>query len=409
MNTETSDVHDFAFAADGKINDDYLNVGEYLNDEDRAIITKVRNFVDTEVRPVINEYWEKADFPYHLIPKFAELNVAGMTIQGYGSPGMTPLQAGLVATELSRGDGSFNTFNAVHTGLAMGSINLHGSEEQKQRWLPAMARLEKLGAFALTEPDHGSDSVHLETSARLEGDEYVLNGSKRWIGLGHVADLVIVWARDTETDKVGAFVVEKDENGNYPQGYSAEAIPGKIAKRAIQQAAIEMKEVRIPATNRLANAKGFRAVSSVLLRTRSNVAWEALGHASASYEHAVEYTMNRKQFGKPLANFQLVQNKLSKMLADLTAMQLMNVRCGQLQNEGRLSQHQASLQKMFVADKARDLCRDARDLMGGNGLLLENHVARHLTDMEVVHTYEGTDFIQSLIIGRDITGLNAME
>lgn len=369
---------------------------------------RVRGFVDQEVLPIINRYWEEADFPYELLPRFGGLGIIGTLVQGHGAAGLTPLQAGLVAMELSRGDGSINTFNAVHSGLAMGCIDLHGSEEQKRRWLPAMARLDKLGAFALTEPDHGSDSVHLETSARQEGDHYVLNGSKRWIGLGHVADLVIVWARDMADDKVKAFVVEKDAAGNYPDGYDARAIEGKIAKRAIQQADIRLSDVRVPASNRLERAHGFRAVSAVLSRTRSTVAWEALGHALACYEHAVEYTMGRQQFGQPLAHFQLVQNKLATMLADLTAMLQMNVRCGQLQNEGRLTQQQASLQKMFVCDRARNLCRDARDLMGGNGLLLENHVARHLTDMEVVHTYEGTDFIQSLIVGREITGFNAI-
>lgn len=396
------------FAAAEGINSDYLALSELLSEVDRELVARVRDFVDTKARPVINEYWEKADFPYELIPEIAKLGIIGTTIQGYGAPALTPLQAGLVAMELSRGDGSLNTFNAVHSGLAMGTINLHASEEQKQRWLPDMVALRKLGAFALTEPEHGSDSVYLETSARRDGDEYVLNGSKRWIGLGHVADLVIVWARDTETGKVGAFVVEKDAAGNYPEGYRAEAIEGKIAKRAIQQAAIELTEVRIPVANRLENARGFRAVSQVLLRTRSSVAWEALGHAAACYEHAVEYTTGRTQFGQPLANFQLVQRQLAKMLADLTAMQLTNLRCGQLQNEGRLTQQRASLQKMFVSDAARELCRSARDLMGGNGLLLENHVARHVTDMEVVHTYEGTDFIQSLILGRDISGHDAM-
>ncbi|MHA2790142.1 acyl-CoA dehydrogenase family protein [Corynebacterium sp. S7] len=387
---------------------DFLDTESMLSDDDHALVTRVRNFVDTEVTPIINEYWEKADFPYQLIPKFRELGIVGTTIQGYGAPGLTPLQAGLVARELSRGDGSINTFNAVHSGLAMGSIYLHGSEEQKQRWLPAMANLDKLGAFALTEPDHGSDTVLLETTARLDGDHYVLNGHKRWIGLGHVADLVIVWARDEANGRIAAFVVEKDAEGHYPDGYEAEAITGKIAKRAIQQADFTMTNVRVPKDNKLEGAIGFGAVSKVLLRTRSLVAWEALGHAWAAFDYAAEYTANRKQFDKPINNFQLVQNKLATMLADLAAMQLMCIRCGVLQNAGELSAERSSIQKMFVSEKSRNLCRDARDLMGGNGLLLENHVARHLTDMEVVHTYEGTHFIQSLIVGRSITGVNAI-
>lgn len=387
------------------VNSDFYVVDDFMNDDDRAIASRVRAFVDERVTPIINEYWEKADFPYELIPHFRELGIIGTAIEGYGSAGLTRLQTGLVAMELARGDGSINTFNAVHSGLAMGTVNLLGSDEQKQRWLPAMARLEKLGAFGLTEPDHGSDSVALETSARLDGDHYVLNGSKRWIGLGHVAELVIIWARDVEDGKVKAFMVEKDAQGNYPEGYSAEAIQGKIAKRAIQQAQIELVDVRVPTANKLALSKGFRDVSAVLNRTRATVAWEALGHAQASYEIAVAYAHERVQFGKPIAHYQLIQNKLANMLADLTAMQLMMFRSATLQDEGRLSNEQASLAKLFCCQKGRQLCRDARDILGGNGLLLERHVARHLTDMEVLHTYEGTDFMQSLIVGREITGV----
>ena len=367
----------------------------------------MRAFVEEDVTPIINEYWEKADFPYQLIPKFAELGIIGTAIEGYGCPGLTRLQTGLVAMELSRGDGSINTFNAVHSGLAMGTINLLGSDQQKQRWLPSMASLRKLGAFALTEPEHGSDSVALETSARKEGDEYVLNGAKRWIGLGHVADLVIIWARDTGDHKVKAFVLEKNTDGSYPPGYRAQAITGKMAKRAIQQAEIDIQDLRIPAKNLLAKSTSFRDVGAVLNKTRSTVAWESLGHATAAYEMAVAYARDRIQFGKPIASYQLVQNKLATMLADLTAMQLICFRTAALQDEGRLSNEQASLAKMFTGDKARTLCRDARDIFGGNGILLENHVARHLTDMEVVHTYEGTGSIQSLILGREITGISA--
>jgi glutaryl-CoA dehydrogenase len=389
------------------VNSDYYGVADYLNDADRALIARVRTFVDTEVTPVINEYWEKADFPYHLLPKIAELGIVGTAVTGYGAPGLTRLQAGLVAMELSRGDGSVNTLNAVQSGLVMGSINMFADEAQKQRWLPDLAALRKLGAFALTEPEHGSDSVALETVAVPDGEDYLLTGAKRWIGLGHVADIVIVWARDTADGKVKAFVVEKGADGAYPDGYSAEAITGKIAKRAIQQAHIVLENVRVPAGNRLAKSSSFRDVSAVLNTTRSTVAWEALGHAVAAYEIAVRYAHERVQFGKPIESYQLVQNRLANMLADLTAMQLICFRTAALQDEGRLTNEQASLAKLFTGQKSRALCRDARDLLGGNGLLLENHVARHLTDMEVVHTYEGTDFIQSLIIGRDITGVSA--
>jgi glutaryl-CoA dehydrogenase len=390
-----------------EINTDFYEINDYLSDDDRAIAARVREFVDTKVSPIINDYWEKADFPYELLPEIAKLGIVGTSIEGYGCPGFTRLQTGLVAMELSRGDGSINTLNAVQSGLVMGSINLLGDEEQKKRWLPRLATLDLLGAFALTEPDHGSDSVALETTARREGDSYIIDGAKKWIGLGHVADVVIIWARDTEDNKVKAFVMERGADGNYPDGYRAEAIQGKIGKRAIQQAQIDITGLRIPAENKLAHSRSFRDVSAILNKTRTTVAWEALGHALAAYEITARYIHERVQFGKPIASFQLVQNKLANMLADLTAMQLLCFRTGALQDKGTLTNEQASLAKMFTGQKARQLCRDARDLLGGNGLLLENHVARHLTDMEVVHTYEGTDFIQSLIIGREITGISA--
>jgi glutaryl-CoA dehydrogenase len=389
------------------IDTDFYLMNDELSDDDRALVARVRGFVEGEVLPAINDAWEMADFPYQILPALGRLGIVGTAIQGYGCPGLSRLQTGLVAMELSRGDGSVNTVNAVQSGLVMGTISLLGDDDQKQRWLPSLARLDLLGAFALTEPEHGSDSVALETRAHRVGDHYVIDGHKRWIGLGHVADVVVIWARDTSDGKVKAFVLEKDGEGRYPDGYDATAITGKIGKRAIQQADIVLAGVRVPAQNKLANSTSFRDVSAVLNRTRITVAWEALGHAVAAYELAVAYTQERVQFGRPIASYQLVQNRLANMLADLTAMQLMCFRSGALQDRGLLTNEQASLAKMFTGQKARALCRDARDLLGGNGLLLENHIARHLTDMEVVHTYEGTDSIQSLIVGRGITGIAA--
>lgn len=390
------------------VNLDFYDWDKTLSEEDIDLVNRIRSFVQEDVLPIINESWEKADFPYdELIPGFQKLGIMGTSVKGYGSAGLTRLQTGLVARELARGDGSVNTANAVLSGLVVGTLDLLGSETQKEKWIPSITSLEKLGAFALTEPDHGSDSVALETQAELDGDFYVLNGSKRWIGLGHVADIVIVWARDTADNKVKAFIVEKDADGNYPAGYEASAIPGKIAKRAIQQADIRINNVRIPKENLLYKSRGFRDVNAVLNKTRSTVAWEALGHAEACFEIAVEYVSNRKQFGEPLAHRQLVQNALANMYADLTAMQSLLFRSAELQDANDFSNEQASVAKMFCCDKGREICRKARDLMGGNGLLLENHVARHLTDMEVLHTYEGTDFIQSLLIGREITSISA--
>ena len=385
---------------------DYYLLEELLTDEEREIRDKVRAFADREVIPIINDYWDKAQFPFELIPKVAELGIAGTTIQGYGCPGMSHVAAMLVAAEMTRGDGSINTFFGVHSGLAMGTIDICGSEEQKERWLPQMARLEKIGAWGLTEAKHGSDSVRLETSARKEGDEYVLNGEKRWIGNATFADLIIIWARDEADEQVKGFVVEKGAEG-YPEGYSTELITGKMGKRAVWQPNIYLDNVRVPAENKLEGANSFKDTNKVLTATRGGVAWEAVGHAVASYEAALTYTKEREQFGKPIASFQIIQNKLANMLAEITSMQLICYRLAKLQEQGKMTGPMASLAKMNNARKAREVCAEARDCMGGNGVLLEYHVARHLSDVEIVYTYEGTDTIQSLIVGRDITGIGA--
>ncbi|MDO2934228.1 acyl-CoA dehydrogenase family protein [Paeniglutamicibacter sulfureus] len=382
-------------------------VDDFLSEDERIIRKKVRNFVETDLLPVINDYWDRAEFPFSLVPGIAALGIIGTTIEGYGCPGMSRLAAGMVAMEMARGDGSINTFIGVQSGLAMGTINSLGSDEQKQRWLPGMSRLEKIGAFGLTEPGHGSDSVGLETSARRDGDHYILNGRKRWIGNASFANVVVLWARDEADGKVKAFILEKNDDGSYPAGYRAEVITGKIGKRAILQPDITIENLRIPVENKLVEANSFRDVTRVLTATRGGASWESVGHGVAAYEAAVKYAKERVQFGKPIASYQLVQNKLANMLAELTAMQLICFRLTALADEGKMTGPMASLAKMHTAQKARWICQEARDILGGNGLLLENHVARHLTDMEVVHTYEGTDSIQSLLIGRDITGISA--
>jgi glutaryl-CoA dehydrogenase len=381
---------------------DYYLVEELLTDEEREVRDKVRAFADREVIPIINDYWDKAQFPFELVPKIAELNIAGTTIKGYGCPGISHVAAGLVAVEMARGDGSLNTFFGVHSGLAMSAIEMLGSEEQKEKWLPPMARMEKLGAFGLTEAAHGSDAVRLETTARREGDEYVLDGEKRWIGNASFADVTVIWAREEEDESVKGFLVEKGA-----EGFSTEIITGKMGKRAVWQPDIRLEGVRVPAENKLGNADSFKDTAKVLTATRAMVAWEAIGHAVASYEAAVTYAKERVQFGKPIASFQIIQNKLANMLAEITSMQLLCLRLSQLQEAGKMTGGMASLAKMNNARKAKQVCSDARDIMGGNGVLLEYHVARHLSDMEIVYTYEGTDTIQSLIVGREITGIGA--
>ena len=381
---------------------DYYRLDEQLTDAERAIRDRVRAFGERDVLPVINDYWERAEFPFELVPKLAELGVAGTTIDGYGCPGMSRLAAGIVSRELARADGSLNTFFGVHSGLAMGSIGLLGSDEQRARWLPPMAQLELIGAFALTEPEHGSDSVSLETTARRDGDAYVLNGAKRWIGNASFADLVIVWARDDDGD-VGAYVVEKGT-----AGFDASTvITGKMGKRAVWQAEIALSDVRVPAANKLAGAHTFEDATRVLDDTRGGAAWECVGHAMAGVEAAVTYATERAQFGQPIAGFQLVQAKLATMVAETTAMQLICIQLARLQEQDAMTGPMASLAKLHNARNAKLVCSEARDILGGNGLLLDYHVARHLTDLEIVETYEGTDSVQSLILGRDLTGLSA--
>lgn len=382
---------------------DYYLIEELLSDEERRIRDKVRDFCDREIIPVMNEYWDRAEFPFEMIPKFAELTIAGTSIKGYGCPGMSHIAEGLVGAELARGDGSLNTFFGVHSGLAMGSIAILGSGEQKEKWLPQMARMEKIGAFALTEPEHGSDVVMMESSAVRDGDEYVLNAHKKWIGNASFADVIIVWARSAEDGEVKGFLVEKGS-----EGLSTEVQTGKMGKRAVWQAEVKLENVRVPVQNKLEHANSFKDTSKVLTATRYGVAWEGIGHAVACYEAALQYAKERKIFTRPLESYQLIQNKLANMLAEITHIQLLCFRLGQLFEEGKMTGGMASLAKMSVAKKARQVCSDARDILGGNGVLLEYLVAKHLADMEIVYTYEGTDIVQSLIVGREITGVQAM-
>ncbi|PRY48516.1 glutaryl-CoA dehydrogenase [Geodermatophilus tzadiensis] len=381
---------------------DFYALEELLTPEEVAVRDRVRKWCDTEVLPRINDYWERAEFPFELVPGFAELGIAGGTVQGYGSPGMSAVAAGLVAAELARADGSVGTFNGVHSFLAMQSIAMLGSEEQKERWLPAMARMEKIGAFGLTEPRHGSDAVALETRARRDGDAFVLDGQKKWIGNGTIADHVIIWARDEE-GAVGGYVVDKGT-----PGFTATVMTGKTALRAVWQAEITLEGARVPAENRLANCRSFKDVSTVLDRTRYTVAWRALGVATAAYELALAHCLRREQFGQPIAGYQLVQEKLATMLAEITTMQLMCWRLSSLADDGRMTAAMASLAKRHCCATARRIVADARDLFGGDGILLEHHIARHHADIEAIYTFEGTDHVQALIIGREITGHSAI-
>ncbi|MDP9460450.1 MAG: acyl-CoA dehydrogenase family protein [Actinomycetota bacterium] len=386
------------------VTSDFYDLEALLDDEDRKTLHRVRDFMDTEVAPIINDYWTRAQFPRQLIPGLAELGIAGTPYSGYGCPGKSTLLDGMISMELSRGDPSVSTFMGVHGGLAMGTLHICGSEGQKERWLPAMARMELIGAFGLTEPESGSDVARgLRTTCRRDGDSWVLNGQKKWIGNGSFADLVIIWAQDEETDRVLGFVVEQGT-----EGFSAVDLQDKIALRAVQNALITLKDVRVPEDNRLQEANSFKDTAKVLRMTRAGVAWSAVGCARGAYEHALRYANERTQFGKPISGFQLVQDLLVRMLGNITASAAMCARLSELQDAGRMTDEQASLAKAFSTVRMRETVGWARELMGGNGILLEYDVGRYVADAEAIYSYEGTREVNTLIVGRAITGRGAI-
>lgn len=386
---------------------DHYDLFQDVTGEDLKAWADARSLAD-EILPRINDWWDRGEYPIELIARLGELDLLtdGLDVPGHRT--LSPLATGLVTMELSRLDGSVGTMVGVQGGLALRSIMLLGSEEQKERWGDSLARGAEHAAFALTEPDHGSDSVSLETTARRDGEEWVLSGEKRWIGNGAGCHVSVVWARvDDPSDEqlhgqVSGFLVDQ----SLP-GYEAEVIRGKVALRAIHQAHITLNDVRVGLDQRLPEARSFKDTSKVLFATRAGVAWGALGHAIACYEAALEHATKRIQFGRPLAKAQHVQVRLSDMLQTLTSMQLHCLRIAQLDAAGALRPEQASLAKVHNSRAAREIAANARDLLGGSGILLENRVIRHRSDIEALHTYEGTDTMQSLIVGRSITGTSA--
>lgn len=388
---------------DAAPNFDFFDFDGLLTPAQRALRDQVRAYMEEEVKPRINDYWERAEIARDLALGLGKLPIVGGTLQGYGCAGLDNVSSGLVKYELCRVDGSVSTLFGVHSGLAISSVSLLGSDEQKERWLPQMVRMEKLGAFGLTEPERGSDAAHVQTTARRVGEQYVLNGQKRWIGNGTIADLLIIWARD-ESGRFGGFVLEDPHS---LPGFSAKAMTGKIAKRAVHQAEISLDEVHVPAANRLAHCNSFRHLNEVLAYTRAGVAWEAVGLAAGCYEIALAYACQREQFGKPIAGYQLIQAKLVEMAADLAQMQLLVWRLAQLMDADAATSGQISLAKQTCAAKARRAASLAREILGGNGILIENHVARLFGDAEATYTYEGTNEINLLIAGREITGIPA--
>ncbi|MBV9206828.1 MAG: acyl-CoA dehydrogenase family protein [Actinobacteria bacterium] len=382
---------------------DFYLLEQTLEPEDRELLHRIREFMEKSVQPVINHYWTREEFPFDLLPELRQFGIPGQLYSGYGCPGGGFLLDGMIAVELARVDPSIGTFFGVHGGLAMGSIYLCGSEEQKQRWLPQMARMEKIGAFGLTEPDVGSGAAGgLTTTARRDGPEWVLDGQKKWIGNATFADYVIIWARSLEDGQVKGFVVEKGT-----PGFETSKQTDKIALRVVQNAHITLDGVRVPEENRLQEANSFKDTAKVLRLTRAGVAWQATGCARGAYEHALAYARQRQQFGRPIGGFQLVQDLLVRMLANVTSSACLCARLSALQQAGLAEDHHSALAKAFCTVRMRETVGWARELLGGNGILLENHVGRFVADSEAIYSYEGTREINTLIVGRAITGLGA--
>jgi glutaryl-CoA dehydrogenase len=380
---------------------DFFRLDEQLTPAERDVRDRVRRFCDTEVLPIAQDYWERAEFPVEIVPKLAALSISGGTISGYGCPGMSTIAYGLVLQELSRADGSLATFFGVQSSLAMNAIYYCGSEEQRRHWLPSMARLQTLGAFGLTEPEVGSDAANLRTTAVLDGESYILNGRKRWIGNATICDIAVIWAK-TDDGQVNGFIVPRDT-----PGYEAHDITHKISKRAVWQGEISLVNCRIPAENRLTGVPGFKGTATTLMHARLGVTWGALGQAMSCYEIALKHALERSQFDRPIAGFQLVQRKLVEMLNKVTLMQLSCIHLSRLRDAGDMTPAMVSLAKMNNSHMAREVARDARDILGGNGILGDLHVMRHLCDLEATYTYEGTYDINLLVVGREITGISA--
>lgn len=386
------------------INSDFYDILADLSPEERAIQQKIRTYMEERVRPLANAYWERGEFPHEIVPGFAHLIAETFGTRPYKIDALGPVLTGVACMELARVDPSIYTFFGVHWGLCMGSIDLFGSPEQKQRWLPPMQRFELIGSWALTEPDVGSaTAAGLTTTARFERGVWVLDGAKKWSGNAPIADINIIWARDVSNNQVQGFIVERGT-----PGYEVERLEGKIALRTVQNANIRLNGCRVPEANRLPNVGGFRGIARQLAITRAAVAWAMTGVAMGAYERALAYAQQRIQFGRPIGGFQLVQNSLVQMLANVTAMQTMCLRMSQIAaRTGKVSQEQASLAKVFCGEKMRETVALARAVLGGNGILLEHEVARYFADAEALYSYEGTHEMNTLIVGRAITGMSA--
>jgi len=380
---------------------DYYGVENLLADDERMIRDTVRDWVESEFLPLVTEAHREGTFPTHLIPKLGEMGVFGATIKGYGCAGLNNVAYGLIMQELERGDSGLRSAASVQSGLVMYPIYAYGSEAQKDKWLPELATGAKVGCFGLTEPDHGSDPGSMKTRAVKKGSEYVLNGTKLWITNGSIADVAVVWAK-ADDGEIHGFLVEKGT-----PGFSTIDIHGKFSMRASITSELAFQDCRIPADNILTKVKGLRGPLGCLSQARYGIAWGAVGAAMACYDWSLQYAQQRIQFGKPIASFQLVQEKLVWMLTEITKAQLLVPQLGRLKDAGKVRPQHVSMAKMNNVQIALDTARKARDILGAAGIVDEHPIIRHMLNLETVNTYEGTHDIHTLIIGRDITGLDA--
>ena len=379
---------------------DFLGLDTLLGREEIEVRDRVRGFVEDRIKPNIKEWFEGGVFPREIVPEMGSLGVLGMHLEGYGCAGRSAVEYGLACMELEAGDSGLRTFVSVQGSLAMSAIHKFGSEEQKQRWLPKMASGEAIGCFGLTEPEAGSDPSSMKTHARREGDEWVLNGSKRWIGLASIADVAVVWAH-TE-DGIRGFLVPTDT-----PGYSAQNIEPKLSMRASLQCEIHLQECRIPADAVLPEVSGLRGPFSCLNEARYGIIWGAMGAARDSYECALEYAMNRSQFDQAIASFQLTQKKLVDMMLEIQKGTMLALHIGRMKDAGTLRHEQVSFGKLNNVREAIEIAREARTILGGNGVTLDYSPLRHANNLESVRTYEGTDEVHTLVMGNAITGIPA--
>jgi len=381
---------------------DFYRIDDLLTEEERLVRSTVSRFVDDRFLPIVADHYERGSFPMEMVPELARLGVFGMHLQGYGAAGMSNVMYGLACQELERGDSGLRSFVSVQGSLCMFPIHRYGSEEQKQRWLPFMARGEVIGCFGLTEPEFGSNPAGMATRARRDGGDWVINGTKRWITNGNVAHLAIVWARTEEG--IRGFLVETGT-----KGFQAREIHHKLSMRASVSSELILDDVRVPARHELPGAQGLKAPLSCLNEARYGIVWGVLGAAIACYRSALDYAKARVQFDRPIAGYQLTQEKLVNMLTEITKGQLMALQLGRLKDQGKATATQISMAKLNNVREALQIAREARTILGANGISLEYPVMRHMNNLETVLTYEGTSEIHMLAIGEEITGLSAFK